>query len=136
MRFVILGIIGLMSGVGVAGGLFAFIVAIGVIQRLIVKSRTINYERHYENCIIWGATIANIVYVFRISIPLGIAGIVIYGTFAGMYIGTQAMALAETIKLLPIAVRRTKIKHGLQYIVTAMACGKIIGSAIGLIMNK
>ncbi len=136
MKYAILGIIGLMCGIGVAGGLFAFIVAIGVIQRLIVRSRTINYEMHYENCIIWGATLANIVYVFKISIPLGIAGIVIYGAFAGMYIGTQAMALAETIKLLPIIVRRTKIKQGLPYIVTAMAFGKIIGSAIGLIMNK
>ena len=40
IRQVILGIVGLSSGFAVAGGMFAFLIALGVVSRFAVKTHT------------------------------------------------------------------------------------------------
>ena len=74
----------------------------------------------------------NIVYLFDVEVHFGVPGVLVYGLFSGIFVGVQAMALAEVIKTLPILAMRLKVKEGLPYIIVAMALGKIVGSIMGL----
>ena len=124
--------IGLASGGTVAAGLFAFVVAIGIINRIASRTGTANHIRLYECMVIAGGIIFNLVYLFSKSLPTGYFGLGLYGLFTGMYVGLQAMALAEVIKTIPILAMRIKLVEGMPYIVVSIAIGKIIGSLFGL----
>jgi stage V sporulation protein AB len=133
LKYILLIIIGLSSGACVAAGLFAFIVALGVINRLVTRTKTYNHIRLYETAVISGAIILNMVYLFSSNLPTGYIGLLIFGTFSGMFIGIQAIALTETIKTLPILMLRLNLNHGLPYILLTLAIGKTVGSLFGFL---
>ena len=117
-------LIGAMSGVFTAAGLFALITSVGVINRYADVSGTSRHVSLYEECIIIGATAANAVYV------LGMTGCIIFGLISGIFIGTFLISLAETVKALPIFVHRAKAGTGLGFIVAATAAGKALGQLV------
>lgn len=102
MRYIFLILTGMSAGGIVAGGLFAFLVALGIINRLAVRTGTAMYIRLYEKMIILGGIIFNVIFLFCKNISIGYVGLGFVGIFFGMYIGIQAMALAEVIKTIPI----------------------------------
>ena len=95
MRYFSLLFIGISSGALVAAGLFAFIVAIGVVNRVASRTGTSRHLRLYESASIAGGVIFNILYLFADSLPFGHIGLIIFGIFSGLFIGLQAFALAE-----------------------------------------
>ena len=119
-------LIGAMSGVFTAAGLFALITSVGVINRYADVSGTSRHVSLYEECIIIGATAANAVYVLGI----GMTGCIIFGLISGIFIGTFLISLAETVKALPIFVHRAKAGTGLGFIVAATAAGKALGQLV------
>ena len=126
----ILFIFAFASGAGVAGGLFALITVLGVIVRFAIKTGTEQYIGVYESCIIFGAALSNIVWVYHISLRLGEVMCFIAGLTYGMFVGAMAMALSETIKVFPIMIRRLKLKIGITAMVTGFALGKAVGGII------
>ena len=100
---------GIASGLVTATGLFALISSIGLINRYADVTNTKEHILLYEEMIIAGAGIGNIWFVFELPCHTGIAGLLIYGFVAGIFIGTFLLCLAETVKALPInaAIRHT-----------------------------
>ena len=84
----------------------------------------------FESCIIFGAALSNIVWVYHISLRLGEAMCFITDLTYGMFVGAMAMALSETIKVFPIMIRRLKLKIGITAMVTGFALGKAVGGII------
>ena len=54
--------------------------------------------------------------------------LLLWGTFAGIFVGSLAMAIAEMLDTIPIFARRIALRHGLGIIVSSMAAGKLAGS--------
>lgn len=54
----------------------------------------------------------------------------IYGLAVGIFVGCLVMSLAETLKALPVISRRIHLAVGLQYVILAIALGKLIGSLV------
>ena len=54
--------------------------------------------------------------------------LVCFGVFAGIFVGSLAMAIAEMLDSIPIFARRIGFRHGLGIAVIAMALGKMAGS--------
>ena len=123
-------LIGVMSGMFTAAGLFALITSVGVINRYADVSGTSRHVYLYEECIIIGATAANAVYVLGITVRIGMTGCIIFGLISGIFIGTFLISLAETVKALPIFVHRAKAGTGLGFIVAATAAGKALGQLV------
>jgi len=121
---------GLASGALVAAGTFAFVITIGVFTRLAQRTRTSAYTGVIEKVIILGASLANILFIYEVNLPLYQVGICLFGLFSGIFVGCLSMALAEILNIIPIMVRRMKLTEGLQYIVMAVAAGKFIGTLI------
>lgn len=123
-------LIGLSSGAVVAGGVFALITALGIVPRLIERSKTRAYVRFYENCIICGGIGGTLISFWPISIPFGHIGLVIIGVANGIFMGSLLVALAEFINVLPIINRRFKLTGGIAFILVVLGLGKTVGSLL------
>lgn len=130
VKQILLAIIGLSSGILVAGGLFGFIVSLGVISDFADRTHSGNKIRLYERALALGGSLGNVIDIFEISIPVGRWLLAVFGIFAGIFVGGWAMALAETLNVFPIFMRRAKLVGCIPYIILSIAIGKGIGSMI------
>ena len=117
IRHLFLGFIGLAAGGAVAAGTFAFIIVIGVVPRMIAKCSLAKHTVLFENMIVLGGIMGNLVSVFTdIPIPVGHWILVLFGFCAGIFVGCIAVALAEILNTFPILFRRFQIKEGLPWV--------------------
>lgn len=127
-----LTLLGGSFGLMTAGGVFTVLLAVGLIPRFAGKTHTGNRVFLYENMVILGTILGGTMSVFEWSAaPMGSLGalfVVCYGLFAGIFIGSLAMAIAEMLNSIPIFARRIGFRHGLGIVVSAMALGKLAGS--------
>ena len=66
---------------------------------------------------------------------IGLAFTVLFGLFAGMFVGCLALAIAEMLDSIPIFARRVGFRHGLGIAICAMAAGKFVGSLLYFILG-
>ena len=125
---ILMAVAGLSSGLAVAGGVFALIIALGVVSDFADQTHTAKHIFWYEDAIAAGAICGNLISVYRFSIPVGNVGAGIFGLFAGLFVGAWAMALTEIVNIVPIFTRRIDLRRGLELIVLSMALGRTIGS--------
>ncbi len=129
IKYLFLLIISVSGGVISAAGVFAFITMIGVFTRLASRTNTSAYIYYYESAIIAGGALGNLVTVFMPKIPaMGVIGLLFFGFFSGIYVGCLSMALAESLKVIPVMVKRTGLKQGLPWMIAALGFGKALGS--------
>ena len=127
---IVLAVIGLSSGTVVAGGIFAFIAIIGVVPRLAQKTKTEKYIMIYEDAITLGGIFGCTTMFLKYYIPIGNAAAVIAAAAIGVFVGSLAVSLAEVINVVPIFMRRARLKQGLSFFLLALAAGKLIGSLV------
>lgn len=127
---IILAIIGLSGGLVVAGGLFAFIIELGVISDFADRTHTGSQILLYEDCVAVGGIVGNLVSVFHIHIPYGGWLLPVFGLLAGIFVGCWSMALAEILNVFPIFIRRLKILRYISVFILSMAVGRGIGSLL------
>lgn len=128
IKHVFLGFIGLACGLSVASGSFAIAVKLGVIPQMASKSKTAKRVMTYENATILGGILGNIVSIFsQLKIPMGHVLLAVFGLSAGIFVGCMAVALAEIINAYPILYRRMKLKIGMEWMLAAIAVGKMCG---------
>lgn len=130
IKEILLGFIGLSAGCMVAGGVFALITSIGVIPRLAGKSHTAEHIRTYETAVLLGGLSGNLFYTFEFSIRLGTIFNIIFGFFAGVFVGCLYTALAESLNTTAVFSRRIKLYKGIPYVILAAGIGKMFGSLI------
>ncbi len=129
IKEIFLGLVGLAAGFAVSAGTFAFMIVIGVVPRMIGKCNRAAETLHFENAIILGGILGNLISVFlNIRLPLGPLFLCAYGLSAGIFVGCIAVALSEILNTFPIMFRRMGLKEGLSYVMIVMAFGKMLGS--------
>lgn len=125
---IILVLIGFAGGFSVAGGVFAFVSILGIIPRLADYLGVAKHIYRVETIIATGGLAGCLISLFQIHLGIGVIGLVIVGLFSGVFVGILAMALAETLKVIPILCQRADVSQGISIIVTALALGKMLGS--------
>lgn len=132
LKKLLLVFIGICGGGIVAGGVYAFLAIIGVFVRIIGKTGTGRQCQLFETVIILGGILGNVwdIYEFPIHMgtPVGSLFLCVAGLAMGIFVGCLAMSLAETLKALPTISRRIHLAVGLQYLIFAVAAGKMAGS--------
>ena len=123
-------ILGFSSGLIIAVSFLAFLSMIGIIPRIAAVTKTMNCARKYEDAIVLGAVLGNLLYLYEIHLPLWWIGILLYGFFGGFFVGCLAAALAEVLRSVPIFARRIRLRKGMPYLVYSLALGKTAGSLI------
>ncbi len=130
LRELILAVIGFSAGVTVAGGLFAFIVELGIIADFADRTHTAEYILLYEDSAALGGTIGSLLSVFQLSIPFGRILLPVFGGLAGIFVGCWSMALAEMLNVFPIFMRRMKIVRYAAAFIISMALGRGVGALV------
>ena len=123
-------IIGLSAGMLVAAGLFSFITGLGVISVFADRTHTGEHVMLYEDAIVVGGILGNLLFVFKIHIPEGGWILPIFGLLAGIFTGCWAMALAEMLEVFPIFVRRAKLVRCIPWVILGTALGKTAGALL------
>ena len=138
-------VLGASFGLLAAAGVFTVLVAVGLVPRFAGRTHTGNKVILYEEMVIWGTVIGGLVSLFpenscfgemllEAGVPaeviriLGSVFLILFGIFAGMFIGCLALAIAEMLDSIPIFTRRIGFRHGLGVAICAMAAGKFCGS--------
>lgn len=132
LQQILMAIIGFGGGVAVAGGTFALISAIDVIPRITQRLGMTGRIYTAETMTVLGGTVGSILTVYKLKLPVGVPGLIIFGIFAGIFIGALAMALAESLKVIPILCQRIKLRMGIAVLILVMAIGKGFGSFLQL----
>ena len=131
LREIILSVIAFLAGAGVSAGVFAFVLVIGVVPRILRCSRIENIIL-IENVMICGVVAGNISSVLDTAYNLGFANMpkVPVSNICGniIIVGCIAVALAEILHTFPIIYKRMKLRAGLGIIVISMAIGKAMGA--------
>lgn len=132
VKQILLVLVGLSSGTLVAGGLFAFIVGLGVISDFADRTHTGSKILLYENAIIFGGILGNLFFIYQIPVafPGSVVLLGVFGLFSGVFVGCWAMALAEVLNVFPIFIRRVKLIKCVPYMILGIALGKVLGSVI------
>lgn len=128
-----------LAGSAVSAGTFAFIIVIGIMPRILRRSKMTDVL-FLENVIIAGVIAGNLLSLwdkklFTFPYLVGHLIVVVYGVCTGMFVGCMSVALAEILHTFPIIFRRTKLKIGLSAVVYAMAAGKLLGSLFYFVMG-
>lgn len=123
-----LAIIGFAGGVSVAAGTFALITALGIIPRLASRMGVAEHVYKLESAIVLGGTIGSLLSVYHFPMRIGDVGIIIFGLFAGIFVGCLSMALAEAIRVFPILCQRINLDYGIYLLIFMMAAGKALGT--------
>lgn len=152
LKYLFLIVFGGSFGLLAAAGVFTVLVAVGLIPRFASKTHTGGRIVLYEEMVIAGTVAGGVVSVFERYFQIGnrlkemgvpdravqVGGTVfsvIFGLFAGIFIGCLALAIAEMLDSIPIFARRTGFRHGLGIAILAMAVGKFAGSMLYFVLR-
>lgn len=114
---------------------FSFIIGLGVISDFADRTHTGEHIFLYEDSVALGGMLGNIFWVYHLSIPGGSLLLLVFGIFAGIFVGCWSMALAEILNVFPIFIRRVKIIKCIPYLIAAMAVGKESGRLYSFIVD-
>lgn len=127
---ILMAVIGLSSGIVVAGGLFSLIAGLGVISDFADRTHTGEQILLYEDAVALGGILGNIFFIYQIDIPGGDWLVPVFGILGGIFVGCWAMALAEMLNLFPVFLRRIKILRYVPHIIWGIALGKGFGALV------
>lgn len=130
IKEILLAVIGLSAGMVVAGGLFSFIIGLGVVSDFADRTHTGEHILLYEDSVALGGMLGNIFWVYHISIPFGEWLVPVFGILSGIFVGCWSMALAEILNVFPIFIRRVKLIRFIPYLILGVALGKGLGALL------
>jgi stage V sporulation protein AB len=129
VKQVLMALIGLSAGSIVAGGLFGFIVSLGVVSDFADRTGTANRIGLYEDAVALGGITGNLVLLYEIPLTAISPLLGVFGIFSGIYVGCWALALAEVLNVFPIFLRRINVTKGIGFVILGIAIGKVLGAS-------
>ncbi len=151
LKQVFLCVCGISFGLLASAGVFTVLVSVGLIPRFAGKMHVAKKVFALEEAVVFGtltggffslfSDLGNIgilvqarqllgTYTDSIWQVVGNVFLIVFGIFAGMFVGCLALAIAEMLNSIPIFARRIGFRHGLGVAIAAAACGKLVGSLI------
>ncbi len=152
LKQLLLAVIGVSAGLIVSAGVFTVLISVGLIPRFAGKMHVAHKVFVLEESVIWGTLVGSFLSVYsewgqlgyyvRLHEIFGAAATegvwnlvgtliqIVFGLFAGIFVGCLALAIAEMLNTIPVFARRIGFRHGLGIAILAVALGKLAGSLI------
>ncbi len=146
LKNIFMAVIGGSFGLIVSGGVLTVFVSVGLIPRFAGKTHSGDKIFFYENMVCAGTIVGCVFSVFHKYLMIGnyvltytniseytwryiaYALLIVFGVFAGMFIGCYAIAIAEMLDSISIFFRRAGFRHGLGIAILMIALGKVAGA--------
>ena len=110
-REILLGALGLMFGAATSAGSFALLVTLQIVPRMAARTQTAGKVMTYETTITLGGITGCLLSLFPFLRIPGLGWLTPFlGIAVGVFVGCQAVALAEILNVFPIMFRRMKLK--------------------------
>lgn len=156
LKQLLMAVIGVSAGLIVSAGVFTVLISVGLIPRFAGKMHVANKVFVLEESVIWGTLAGSFLSVYskwgeigyyvKLHEIFGTAteGVwnligtliqIVFGLFAGIFVGCLALAIAEMLNTIPVFARRIGFRHGLGIAILAVAIGKLLGSLIYFTQN-
>ncbi len=147
----LLVLIGASAGLIVSAGVFTVLISVGLIPRFAGKMHVAKKVFVLEEMVVFGTLTGSFFSVFGDWGQVGafvksrelfgaatigiwnLAGtvfMIVFGLFAGIFVGCLALAIAEMLNTIPVFARRIGFRHGLGVAILSVALGKLCGSLI------
>lgn len=151
LKQIFLAVCGVSFGLLSSAGVFTVLASVGLIPRFAGKMHVAGKAVFLEEAVILGTIAGGIGSVFERYLDIGkwvrevsffgtqteeiwkwmgMIFLIVFGFFAGMFVGCMALAIAEMLDSVPIFSRRIGFRHGLGVAILAVAVGKLTGSLI------
>ena len=130
VKQIIMALIGLSAGSIVAGGLFGFVVSLGIVSDFADRTGTADRIGLYEDAVAVGGILGNLVLLYDIPLTAISPLMGVFGIFSGIFVGCWALALAEVLNVFPIFLRRINVTKGVGFVILGIAIGKVLGALI------
>ena len=130
VKQIIMALIGLSAGSIVAGGLFGFVVSLGIVSDFADRTGTANRIGLYEDAVAVGGILGNLVLLYDIPLTAISPLMGVFGIFSGIFVGCWALALAEVLNVFPIFLRRINVTKGIGFVILGIAIGKVLGALV------
>lgn len=152
LKQILLGVIGVSSGLIVSAGVFTVLISVGLIPRFAGKMHVARKIFALEEMVVLGTLAGGFFSVFGdwgnvgqfvrehelfgreategVWNIIGTLFLLFFGVFAGIFVGCLALAIAEMLNTIPVFARRIGFRHGLGIAILAVALGKLTGSLI------
>ncbi len=152
VRQILLSLIGVSSGLIVSAGVFTVLISVGLIPRFAGKMHVARKIFALEETVVFGTLAGGFFSIFSDWGQIGVfvrthelfgsaategvwniistLFLMIFGVFAGIFVGCLALAIAEMLNTIPVFARRIGFRHGLGIAILAVALGKLIGSLV------
>ena len=124
-----MALIGLSAGSIVAGGLFGFVVSLGIVSDFADRTGTADRIGLYEDAVAVGGILGNLVLLYDIPLTAISPLMGVFGIFSGVFVGCWALALAEVLNVFPIFLRRINVTKGIGFVILGIAIGKVLGAS-------
>ena len=129
VRQILMALIGLSAGSIVAGGLFGFVVSLGIVSDFADRTGTADRIGLYEDAVAVGGILGNLVLLYDIPLTAISPLMGVFGIFSGVFVGCWALALAEVLNVFPIFLRRINVTKGIGFVILGIAIGKVLGAS-------
>ena len=90
-----LALLGFSAGITAAGGLFSFIIGLGVISDFADRTHTGEQVMLYEDAVAAGGSLGAVISVYHPAVPFAGCLLPVMGLFGGIFVGCWAMALRK-----------------------------------------
>ena len=130
VKQIIMALIGLSAGSIVAGGLFGFVVSLGIVSDFADRTGTADRIGLYEDAVAVGGILGNLVLLYDIPLTAISPLMGVFGIFSGIFVGCWALALAEVLNVFPIFLRRINVTKGIGFVILGIAIGKVLGALV------
>lgn len=130
VKQILMALIGLSAGSIVAGGLFGFVVSLGIVSDFADRTGTANRIGLYEDAVAVGGILGNLVLLYDIPLTAISPLMGVFGIFSGIFVGCWALALAEVLNVFPIFLRRINVTKGIGFVILGIAIGKVLGACV------
>ena len=152
LRQLLLFIIGVSSGLIVSAGVFTVLISVGLIPRFAGKMHVARKIFVLEEMVVCGTLVGGFFSIFGdwgmvgefvrehelfgknatqgVWNLIGTIFLIVFGVFAGIFVGCLALAIAEMLDSIPIFARRISFRHGMGFAILGIAAGKLCGSLI------
>ncbi len=130
VKQVLMALIGLSAGSIVAGGLFGFVVSLGIVSDFADRTGTANRIGLYEDAVALGGILGNLVLLYEVPLTAISPLMGVFGIFSGIFVGCWALALAEVLNVFPIFLRRINVTKGIGFVIIGIAIGKVLGASV------
>ncbi|NDI34291.1 stage V sporulation protein AB [Chengkuizengella sediminis] len=135
-RNVLVIFIGVSGGIAVGSGLVAFLTVLDVVPRLTQLTKSNKFLYLYESAVVIGAVFWTFTDFYKWNFHLFPLSTIIFGLFAGVFVGMIAAGLTEVLNVLPILAQRMNMSKYIIVLLMAMVLGKIIGSLFQWIVYR